>query len=367
MSTPRVCVIPAAGTSAVDIATVVDGKITARERIDATGEQRVSSRDGCTGWERAEWSPDGRRVYLRSEHACSGGVKRTSSGVFSMSAAGEWLDVQGVTSGEHTGVRVARYLEAGYPDALPTEIAAALRDHVPSASAARTVAMSPLTTTDVVEASRHLDPAVVEAWLIEREQGFDIDAKRLVALADAGLPERVIDVMVALSYPKAFAINRATRQGEIRPAEGVRGDGDTYESGRRVGPIYTSSDPFGYSSCSWSYYSWYGYSPYGCGGYGYGYGYGWYPGDNPVVIIVRPEDGEAERRGRVVKGRGYTRGDRESEPSSGSDVNATRRSGGSSGSSTSGSSTSDRAHSPSSGSSAGSDRGSGRTAKPRSP
>src|SRR5215471_14071294 len=62
----QVCVVPAAGVSAVDIVTVSGGKIVARERVDASGAKRDTERDGCKGWERAEWSADGRRVFLES-------------------------------------------------------------------------------------------------------------------------------------------------------------------------------------------------------------------------------------------------------------------------------------------------------------
>src|SRR3954470_10622086 len=67
----QVCIVPAAGASAVDVVTVSGSTIVSRERIDANGEHRPSERDGCTGWESAEWSADMRRVYLLSEVTCT--------------------------------------------------------------------------------------------------------------------------------------------------------------------------------------------------------------------------------------------------------------------------------------------------------
>jgi len=131
-----------------------------------------------------------------------------------MSGAGRLLYIQSMTVGTQTGVRVQRYREATADLLLPDDVANALQLGVSSIIQARAAAGAPLATDDVIEASRTIDVAVIEAWLVERADPFTLDAKRLVGLADAGVPSRVIDLMVALSYPKAFAINAASRQGE---------------------------------------------------------------------------------------------------------------------------------------------------------
>jgi len=309
--TQLVCVIPVAGaSSAVDVATVTDGKIVARERVDANGERRPATKDGCTGWERAQWAPEGRRVYVRSEYSCSGGLERSSNGLLAISSTGDWLDVQGVTVGGSTGVRVARYREASPATTLPREIAAALEGRALAVNTARTAAMAPLTADDVVEASRHVAPAVVEAWLIERNQGFGLDAKRLVSLADAGVPERVIDLMVALSYPEVFAVNPTSREGDFRP------NADPRRTPGALGNVATGPfvmlDPYGFSRFGYSPFGLNYYSPFGSSLYGFGPGFGWYPGGGPVVIVRNPTNAEVARRGRVVNGRGYTQSGGES-------------------------------------------------------
>jgi len=355
--TQLVCVIPAAGASAVDVATVTDGKIVARERVDASGERRSNTKDGCTGWERAQWAPDGRRVYVQSEYTCSGELKRSSNGLLAISSTGDWLDVQGVTVGGSTGVRVTRYREASPATTLPREIAAALEGRALAVNTARTAAMAPLTTDDVVEASRHLSPAVVEAWLIERNQGFGLDARQLVGLADAGVPERVIDLMVALSYPRVFAVNPTSREGDFRPnadprpTPGARGNVAT-------GP-FVMLDPYGFSRFGYSPFGLNYYSPFGSSLYGFGPGFGWYPGGSPAVIVRNPTNAEVARRGRVVNGRGYTqtggesaaRPDRSMSPGGGAGSGV--RSGGTASPSGSSAGTGSRSGS------------SGRTAKPR--
>ena len=386
------CVVPAEGADvmSVDVVTIADGRVQRRDRIDASGEPWRSTVDGCAGWESAEWSADGKRVYLTADRTCQGGLKVRTTGVISMSAQRQWLDVRSASTGSAQPVlSVSRYRELEDTAGIPAEVASALRGRALFAAAARSAVAEPVGTAEIAEAARKLEPAVVEAWLAESGQRFAVDAKQLVALDRAGVPARVIDLMVALSYPRVFAVNRATREAE--PVERPAAPAD---SGRRtvIGTLDMYGDRYsqGYQGCGYPHNCGYGYgygidpyrygiSPYGYGyggypyGYGYGPGYGWY-GNQPVVIVVRPTTpgGSGGGGGRMVKGRGHTRGGSDNDGGS-----AGPRDGSSSGSSSSGgsarpSSGSSGGGSSSSGSSGGSSgggssSGSGRTAKPRSP
>lgn len=306
-SAPLVCVVPATGESAVDLVTIVNGQVAARERIAATGARHETTSDTCTGWQSAEWSARGQRVFLRSEDACADGNTRNGTGLIVMSGAGEWLYIQGITVGKETGLRVLRYVEAFSDTPLPSDVADALRVGVASVSRARAAAGARLSIEDVVEASRHVDASVLEAWLAERAERFTLDAKGLIALADAGVPPRVIDLMVALSYPKSFAINAALRQGERRVAPP---DSSGYGSAPATG--YASSDPLCYTSYLIDPYAsdhcrdfgYRPYSPYGFDAYGYGY----YPGGYPITIVFSGSGGSGRPHGRVVNGDGYAQG-----------------------------------------------------------
>ncbi|HEX9349566.1 MAG TPA: hypothetical protein VF919_18485 [Gemmatimonadales bacterium] len=349
-----VCVVPAAGTSTVDLLTVMKGEVSARERMAATGERLQITKGDCTGWHSAQWSPHGQRLYLRSEDTCAGGTA-AGTGVIAMLDDGHWLYIQGMTIGGQTGLRVQRYREASSELLLPDDVAAALRLGISSTLQARAAASAPLAIDDVVEASRNLDGAVVEAWLVERRQRFTLDAKQLVALAEAHVSPRVIDLMVALSYPKVFAIDAASRQGERVAAA------HSYGVGTAPADYFAPHDPF----CS-SYDFIYPYSSYDCTGFGrayaYGYGYGWYPGGYPVTIIYTGSisGGSSRPHGRVVNGQGYAKGDdgatAQALPRPTNDSWSRPSSGSSSGSA--------GAAAPTSSSSSGS---SGRTAQPRRP
>ena len=144
-SDPRVCVVPGSGASAVDVVTIASGRVTAREHIEANGERQASQRDGCTGWETARWSADGRRLYVKSEHQCASGVTRTSDGLIAITPQGDWLDVISVTMAANTGVRALRHRPTVEPTDLPAELAAALQTVAPTRIGnARTTAVAPI-------------------------------------------------------------------------------------------------------------------------------------------------------------------------------------------------------------------------------
>jgi hypothetical protein len=309
---PVVCVIPSGG--GVDVATVIDTQIVARDHIEVLAERHPVTRAGCTGWETSSWSRGNDRVYRQSEYTCPGDVKRSTSELIAMTPSWEWLDVQGLAANGGTGVRVLRYRTAAVP-AVP-EIALSLQSRTADVSLSRGAAAARPAVSDVIEASRSVDPAVVEAWVAEEGEGFPLNGKELLALANSGVSGRVVDVMVAISYPKVFAVARPSSQGEFSPVDASRRAPPVDTSYAYSQPYYGSGyyPPYGwdyYSPYSWSpygYYSPYGYSPYGYGPYGYG-GYGGYYGGGTIVIVPGGGSGgnPAAPHGKVVNGRGYTR------------------------------------------------------------
>jgi hypothetical protein len=166
----------------------------------------------------------------------------------------------------------------------------------------------------VKEASALVDRDALVALLIERDQPFDLDAAKLESLARAGVPDQVIDVVVAISFPNRFHIDRRAMRMALKPAPVP-----TKHYAER--PYY---DPFGWGYSSMCYTDPWTCGPYGYGMYGYGlYGYGlglysplgyyggygpyWY-GYNGQPIIVVGNGGQAEPQGQAINGRGYTRG-----------------------------------------------------------
>lgn len=304
-SAPVVCIMPTSSADVVNVATVQDGKVLATKTIDASGTAQAIEAKDCTGTQQAEWSADARRVYLKATATCAG-TTRTTSGILAMSPTGEWLDVQGMAAGEGENVRVARYRDAGLPEKLPADIKSALEGRSASVQGARIAAGANIGTKAVIEASKKATPAVVEAWLLERGQRFALDASTLVQLADAGVPARVTDALVAVSNPQQFAVAHPTPDVQYNRAEDE-------VTGRRI-PVFLAPPP--YDPFGWGYSSYYGYGyPYGYGyGSRYGYPYGGFGGyygypyyGTPVIV---PPGGTVPdgHGGRMVKGQGYQPG-----------------------------------------------------------
>lgn len=390
-----VCVVPSANGAGVDLATVANGVVAHRERVNPTGARTPKTVDGCPGWESATWSADGRRLLLRSELVCANNVTVRGSGVFAISSKGEWILVQGNTVGANATARVVRYQAAGLEleraaggkvdDSAPVHLVTATPGL--SARSARIAAGDAVQPDDVLEVARLVDGPVAEAWLNEINQRFSVNAAQLVRLADAGLPPNMVDLMVALSYPQRFALERTERTPEELGNRGsAYGSGSGYSgiSGRRggfdtrwdcgygsrmlsYGYYGDSCYPGFYGLSALGYYGAYGYGAYGYGPYGYGaYNNGYYFGRQPLVIIQRGSSVSSQPRGRAVNGSGYTRGSGEPASRGGSSASdrapsSSTSSGSRSGSSSSGASTS--TGSTGSGSSSGGDR----TAKPRVP
>jgi hypothetical protein len=267
-----------------------EGEIVGWETVRATGQPREASSEGCTGWERGDFSARPGRVFLSSEYVCDGGVARTSTGMLAMVSSGEWVDVRVVTAGGESLTWVTRYRLAMQGDAEAAglgDVAAGLDMAIRSA---RVAAAARPSVDDVIEAAAYVDAEGVQAWLDERDAPLDLDSDKLVQMADAGVPEDVIDMVVAVSYPERFAAEpEPDRSGRTYPAFGRVG---------YYGPFYGSLfyAPFGYR---------YGYGyGYGYGfGYGYGYGYGRRHHRPTVIKVDRGDTG-----GRVINGRGYRRG-----------------------------------------------------------
>jgi hypothetical protein len=297
-----VCLVPGAELAAVDLVTIDSGHVVAAEQILA-GQRIETARRDCTGWQDAQWSGVSDRLYLRSEETCADWGTRTGTGLIALTHEGQLLYIQGSTIGQKTGVRVQRYREAAAELDLPSEVKdalSALNTDLTATTRARAAAAAPLAIEDLAEASRALDVEVVEAWLVARGGVFHLDAQRLVALANAGVPSRITDVMIALSNPGVFVVaggrgtRRATTSVEAGPA-----------------PSFYPVAEF-YGACSMQYVFLPFYSSY-CDDYAfrYPYPYGWYP----VSIIYTggtigggSGSGDSRSHGRVVNGRGYEEG-----------------------------------------------------------
>ena len=335
---PILCVLPTQDADVVDIAAISDGKVVSRDRLDASGRAQAIDAGGCTGSTRASWSDDRRRVFLRSNVTCQGQASETSA-ILAMAngGGGEWIDVRSVTAGGNSEVRVARYRDAGLPSSIPSDIASALRDREMSVRSARIASTAPISSRDIIEASRAADPAIVEAWIMESGQRYDVDAGTLRQLADAGVPGRVTDALVSATRGRESDERYASSEERVVPVYDPWGYGNVYRTVAypvmryrpvdRYAPVGFSFSLFGFGYAPYGYaYAPFGYYPYAYRpvvnlGFGFGFGYNrpYTRSYHRPVVVVRPPDRPRydeprEARPRVVRDQGYTQGRREERP-----------------------------------------------------
>ena len=269
-----VCVTPA--ERGVTMTTLVNDAPVLTETIVADGTQRPITEPGCRGWQRSSWSTLGARLFADAEITCDTQAPRKVSGMVLMMSGPLWIDVQMIEIEGRKNLRVRRY----HRSANQTHAALLTPGPAPSPMPLS----SRLSIEDVKEAVHKVAPEALQAAIYELQKGFDLTGDRLIELDRAGVPDQIIDLMVAQSFPKRFVVERNTSGGG---GWGMSG----FDS---MWPYY--SDPFFYTSyyAPFGYRYWGGYDPYYFQGPGF-------------VVVNPPTEIQPSGQGRVVDGRGYTR------------------------------------------------------------
>lgn len=270
--TARVCVTRAGDNGAL-LRTTVEGQPPVDQTIVADAAEHPVSDADCRGTQRAEWSRTGDRLFIRAQLTCMDNTARTVSGISTFAADGTWLDIQAVNVGGQDSTRVRRYRRTD-DSATPAKRAA------------------PLSIDDVKEASTKASGPAVEALLAESHAQFTLSGRTLTGLADAGLSPKLIDLMIALSYPKHFVVERSGGGPVVFEIED-----DPYLLG------WAFRCP-GFAYCPDAYYAGlypgYLYSPFAFGVYGdYYYDVGGGAAGGGSV--------QGSGRARAINGQGYTR------------------------------------------------------------
>lgn len=344
-----VCVTPS-GRDGVAMTTRSDGAVLFEDSVVADGARHALTGEACRGWQRAEWSVDGDRLYAEAEIACGAQPVRHVSGLTMMAAGGTWLDIQVVTIEGSDSTRVRRYRRAA--DREGAGLSPALLERAERATFVS--GGRPFTVQDVIEASGKINPQAIEVALVETDARFDLDRHTLIMLDEADIDDHVIDLMVALSYPERFRFERRASIPAV-PYYGARGA--------------FGYDPYWYGLDGYGPYYYYYYAPFGYTGWGYYSGYSpYYRFGGPAIFVPGRVDSRRGSRGQVVNGRGYTRVRPRGAAGGTSSGTARRRRGGSSsqssGGGSGGSSSSGGTVTPQ-GATSGGSGDTGRTAVPR--
>ena len=192
------------------------------------------------------------------------------------------MDVQVVVTGGREQVRTRRFWRASA--APPAPVAMFVQSLTPPREAVRAPSAS-----DVIEASANVASVGVEAWLAESGARVPIDRHVLLQLSNAHVSASVIDLMIALAFPKKFEVHRTSSGGA--GVFGISGGDDGFN-----GNWSYVADVYGFGLGCYS-------SPY-CFGYG-----DYYPGDGWYLEPGGGDGGGSEpaTHGQVVNGYGYTR------------------------------------------------------------
>ncbi len=293
-----VCVSPRPDGRGVTMTTHLDGAVVGQDTVLADGRDHPTQENGCEGWQRSLWSADGHRLYNEAESTCRGGANRTLAGINMLVESGRWLELQSMSldGGEHREMVIRHYQRLADSALAEFGFVPMAPELTITAATARAAASGPLDIDDVLEIDERLPLEVTEAAILESNSQFPLDSKELIKLADSGLEERVIDLMVAVSFPDRFLVDNGSRSG------GGGGGGYGGYAGIGVygpscsasfyGSYYSPFSPFTSLYCSPRYYS-----PYYRGGY--------YGGGTGITIKV-PKSGSLFG-GKVLAGRGYAR------------------------------------------------------------
>jgi len=297
----RVCVTQDASNVGVKMTTFAAGQVVLEQTIVADGREQPVNETGCTGSQRAEWSDHRRQLFMHAELQCKDQPRRSVSGVTLIADGPTWLDIQALGVGGDQLLRVRRYRRVADQSSLSPDVAAR------ADAEAQRLAATPLTVEDVIQASSNVASKAVEAMLIETRATFDLDGRALLRLQKAGVAGAVTDLMVALSFPDRFVVERQV-------AAGLSGSFSSPFSAQYDSYWYGAYVPYAplalYSPYYYSFYG-YSYSPYAYSPFAYGYWYQPYLG--VASIGVAPLQGGASPNavetgaGRAVAGRGYTR------------------------------------------------------------
>lgn len=290
----------------IELANIVDGEVVSTERFVGDGVQRDVSAEGCEGWESIQFSRDGRRAFTQTEFLCAEGEARSGTGVMTFMSPTMWSDIRTLDVGGEPFTWVQDYTLAGIDRLAEEGVDDPAADMRFGVRAARQSAAATIDLEDVEEASRMMDAKAVETWIVTQADALDPSGDDLIRLADAGVPENVIDAVVAVSHPDRFVVESS---GEFE-REGPR---PTHYRGYMAfnpywGPAWGLSAGYGYAPWRYGYGTGYYYGGrnslgYNYGPYGYGYGYGYWGYRPGTIVIDRRSSG-----GRVVNGRGYSRG-----------------------------------------------------------
>jgi hypothetical protein len=172
----------------------------AEEVVIVDGLRHQLTDDRCTGWYQYSWSENGKRLLFNSESTCPGNPLRIISGMSIFDGNGCWLDIQLLDNGADKATNTRKYRNVDNDSVTLSAI------NANRISSSRSAASKGFSISEIIELSSKVESEVLEAALLEMGKPFPINSENLAHMADSRVPSRVIDLMVALSFPDKFYV-----------------------------------------------------------------------------------------------------------------------------------------------------------------
>ena len=320
---------PATRTAVLEIRPGADGRsldITTKgadqpvsENIIPDGISRSVESQNCTGTHKYQWEKQAGILLGTSEIACN----EASYSIFTLkmlTSTDRMTDILAIKTPDQTRLAVRRF--AFENELQPVGDFFSVRESL----VLRTALAAPWDLDKIINLSKTVETFVLEAALLERNLHVTLDTKSLRKMKSAGTPDSIIDLLVAMSAPDKFRIEK-NEQIAVEAASPSPQSGEAYSYSYGMGAPYYYGyyHPWNYY---WSYSSpfWWGYPIYMYyptypnitipgGGGGSGGGGGGRPsshsggrlsaGGGYVQITPRDTGSHAVPRGSVTPGAGY--------------------------------------------------------------
>ena len=223
---------PAAGGRGLEI-TRTGAEMPVSETIVPDGSPQTSATDNCTATQTYQWERQTALLIGHSKIRCGDSPGYGLSNVKMMITPGRMADILAIKASGQTRVAVRHFV---LEKELDSEVFPDQARWV-----MRTALTAPWDLDKVIHLSKTIDAPVLQAALLEKQVRIGVEAKSLKRLKAAGVPDAVVDLLVALALPEKFEISRNGQVALASPPPSVEGYSTAY--GYRGDPYY---DPYGY-------------------------------------------------------------------------------------------------------------------------
>jgi len=166
---PMQCVVPTDSVHRVEFLTVGGDSVIARTSVDASGGLYAYRRGNCRGFERARWSNDSTRVFIKADYTCANGGSLASDALIEPTRRDAFTFIEGDVGTSNRPARVINFIVQLDTTVFPAEVKRRLRGFRPLEHDVTALELSEsVDIASMVEVANYLSPAVMDAWLANR-------------------------------------------------------------------------------------------------------------------------------------------------------------------------------------------------------